>query len=157
MLKYSKVFKSVQKRVLQLNQGRAVWSHKSPPILASAASPQREMIQFQKKMKWAQFFLDRTLAVLNFQKGDSKRGLTIKRIGNKKRQSTLVTCIEAYKNEEWCKKKFFLHVQFFLFILINTWYPMQIFAYSAPLHCQLLYTLRCRNIFFLLLYHNLFL
>ena len=39
-------------------------------------------------------------AVLNFQKGDSKRGLTIKRIGNKKRQSTLVTCIEAYKNEE---------------------------------------------------------
>ena len=46
------------------------------------------------------FFGSDPKAVLNFQKGDSKRGLTIKRIGNKKRQSTLVTCIEAYKNEE---------------------------------------------------------
>ena len=50
------MFKSVQKRVLQLNQGRAVWSHKSPPILASAASPQREITQFQKKDRKTRIF-----------------------------------------------------------------------------------------------------
>ena len=50
------MFKSVQKCVLQLNEGRAVWSHKSPPILASAASPQREITQFQKRQKNLDFW-----------------------------------------------------------------------------------------------------